>query len=149
MLFSNEINEHSIKEQLMTYNKVTGITCMFINEDGNIVFSEGERFKCCAKFQELKGSSWVCSKAHLYASKQSEKIGEPYIFICPSGLVHWAVPVIIKEKFVGGLIGGPVHMERVDEYIVDELVRTNNLSNSSGELLQEYIKTCLWWTVIK
>lgn len=140
-LFNVDIEENLIKEHLKTYNKVTNISCMIVNEEGNVKCYEGKQYECCKKFQELKGSIYACSQAHLYASRQSEKIGEPYVFFCPSGLVHWAVPLVANGIFRGGIIGGPVQMEISEEYIVDEIIRTNNFNISNRGILQAYLKS--------
>lgn len=134
------VEESVIKEHLKTYNKVTNISCSVIDENGEVVFSEGQHPQYCTKFQQLKGERSPCSQSHLYACKQSEKIGEPYVFFCPSGLVHWAAPIIINGIFRGGLIGGPVQMEIADEYVVDDIIKTNDFSISSKGILQAYLQ---------
>lgn len=138
-LLNDIVDEVKIKESLLTYYKVTGISCLVINENGETVYSEGECLKYCIKFQELKGEKCPCSQSHLYASKQSEKLGEPYVFFCPSGLVHWAAPIIIKGIFRGALIGGPVQMDIPDEYIIDSLIKANDFNISYKGILQAYL----------
>jgi len=134
------IEEQLIKNRLQTYNKVTDVSCILISNDGETLCSEGQFFQCCAKFQQLRGDKNSCNDAHLKASKQSQNLGEPYVFFCPSGLVHWAVPIVVKGIFRGGLIGGPVQMEMSEDYIVDEVIRINNFNVSERGLLRDYIK---------
>jgi two-component system, response regulator YesN len=138
-LLNGIIDEAAIKEHLLTYNRATGISCTVINESGDTVYSEGECPKYCLKFQELMGEKCPCGQAHLYASKQSEKLGEPYVFFCPSGLVHWTSPVVTKGIFKGALIGGPVQMDIADEYMIDQIIRANDFSISQKGILKAYL----------
>jgi two-component system, response regulator YesN len=134
------VEESVIKEHLKTYNKVTNVSCNLIDENGQVILSEGEHPQYCTKFQQLKGEMCPCSQAHLYASKQSEKIGEPYVFFCPSGLVHWTAPIVTNGIFRGGLIGGPVQMEVANEYVVDDIIKANDFSIANKGILQAYLK---------
>lgn len=142
-LLNGFIDEAMIKEALVTYYKVTGISCLVINENGETVYSEGDCPKYCAKFQELKGERCPCGQSHLYASKQSEKLGEPYVFFCPSGLVHWTAPIIIKGIFRGALIGGPVQMDIPDDYMVDQIIMANEFHISDKGILQAYLNAVI------
>ncbi len=135
------LDEESLNNHLKTYNKVTNILCFSINEFGETIHSEGNPCEFCIKFRELSGERCTCNQSHLYASKQSEKIGEPYIYFCPSGLLHFATSIVIGGIFKGALIGGPVKMNISDDFIVEDLVGKYNFDTGSGEILQNYIKS--------
>src|SRR5659263_322695 len=100
-LQKNSLDEEILIDHLKTYNKATGVLCFNINEFGETIHSEGEPCQFCVKFKQLSGDRCTCNQSHLYASKQSEKIGEPYVYFCPSGLVHFATAIVIGGIFKG------------------------------------------------
>ena len=139
-LQKSSLDEETLIDHLKIYNKVTGVLCFNIDEFGETIHSEGEHCKFCIKFKELSGNRCTCNQSHLYAGKQSEKIGEPYVYFCPSGLVHYATSMVIGGVFKGALIGGPIKMNNSDDFMVEDLVEIYNFSTDSKKILQSYVK---------
>ncbi|MBZ9685992.1 PocR ligand-binding domain-containing protein [Clostridium estertheticum] len=139
-LQKSSLDKETLIDHLKTYNKCTGVLCFNIDEFGETIHSEGEPCQFCIKFKELSRERCTCSQSHLYASKQSEKIGEPYVYFCPSGLVHFATSIVIGGVFKGALIGGPIRMNTSDDFMVEDLVKIYNFYEDSREILQNYVK---------
>lgn len=129
-----------IKKNMELFYKITEINCMLINDTGDMIFHEGELFNYCTKFMELTGENSPCSGAHLYASKQSESLGESYIFFCPGGLVHITSAIVIGNVFRGAIVAGPVQMNITDPYVIDNLIKVYNIPISARGILQSYYK---------
>ncbi|GMQ63500.1 PocR ligand-binding domain-containing protein [Vallitalea maricola] len=129
-----------IKKNMELFYKITEVNCMLIDDTGNTVFSQGEMFNYCTKFMELTGDKSPCCGAHLYASKQSESLGESYIFFCPGGLVHITCAIIIGNVFRGALVAGPIQMNITDPYVIDNLIKVYNIPISARGILQSYYK---------
>ena len=139
-LQKSSLYEETLIDCLKTYNKATGVLCFNIDEFGETIHSEGEPCQFCIKFKELSGGRCTCNKSHLYAGKQSEKIGEPYVYFCPSGLVHFATSIVIGGIYKGALIGGPIRMNTSDDFTVEDLVKMHDFHMDSREILQNYVK---------
>ncbi|MBU3188117.1 PocR ligand-binding domain-containing protein [Clostridium bowmanii] len=139
-LQKSSLNSETLIANLKTYNKVTGILCFNIDEFGETIHSEGEPCEFCIKFKELSRERCTCNQSHLYASKQSEKIGEPFVYFCPSGLVHFATSIVIGGIFRGALIGGPIRMNTSDDFVVEDLIKTYDFPLESRDILQNYVK---------
>ena len=77
----------------------------------------------CKFFKDFTGEMNPCSQTHLYAAKQSEKLGEAYTFFCPAGLIHYTVPVIKKGIFRGSVLAGPILMEFSDQLMISEIMQ--------------------------
>jgi len=134
------LDEETLVDHLKTYNKVTGVLCFNINELGDTIHSEGKTCEFCIKFKEVSGDRCTCNQSHLKASKQSEEIGEPYVYFCPSGLVHFTTAIVIGGVFKGALIGGPIRMNTSDDFMIEDLVKIHNFPEDCGEVLQNYVK---------
>ncbi|KPU44411.1 HTH-type transcriptional regulator YesS [Oxobacter pfennigii] len=136
----SSLYQKSVREHLIMYNKVSGVSCFSIDENGNAVDFEGVPSQYCEKFRELSGDACSCNAAHLYVAKQAEKLGEPYVYFCPGGLVHWTVPIVIKGIFRGALLAGPVQMVRFDDYMIDGVIEANHFNISSRGALRTYAR---------
>jgi AraC-like DNA-binding protein/ligand-binding sensor protein len=125
-----------LKDALVTYYFSTGIDVFAIDDKGNTIATCGEKTKFCDFFKECSGKNDLCKKSHLYASKQSELIGEGYIFFCPAGLVHYTAPIIKNKVYKGAFVAGPVIMDYPDEIFVDDLFINNKIDlNLKGKVL--------------
>lgn len=135
----NEYKE-LIKENLITYNKVTGISGIIIDSSGKTVFSAGECYEFCNSFRDFTGERCPCDQSHLYASKQSEKIAAPYIFFCPAGLVHWCATITVNGLFKNAFVCGPIQMGYPDDFSAEEIIKAHMLDSSSVDILNKAIK---------
>lgn len=134
------INMELLQDALNTYYISTGIRVFAINESGIKIANCGDKPDFCDFLAKCTNGKCGCTKSHLYASRQSELIGEGYIFFCPAGLVHFTAPIIKDRVFRGAIVGGPILMDYPDELIVDEIMQSNELPiNSKGKILS-YLK---------
>lgn len=116
-----------LKKDLSTYFHATEIPLMVLNESGQELEYIGEMSNFCKFFRECAGDHCPCSQTHLYACRQTVLLGEPYIFTCPTGLVHFAVPLIQKNTFKGTALAGPVLLEFPDVSMTDEILQKYEL----------------------
>jgi AraC-like DNA-binding protein/ligand-binding sensor protein len=116
-----------LKDTLSTYSYCTNISLSVINEIGNEFMRIGKPSSFCRFFKECTNDLCPCSQTHLYAAKQSEKLGESYIFSCPAGLIHYTVPIIKKNVFKGSVLAGPILMNFPDEFMVNDIIQKFDL----------------------
>jgi two-component system, response regulator YesN len=126
--------------KVLQYSRAVDAYCTIIDSEGGALFNtEGTRSPCsfCKKIQELFGNRINCTHAHLYGGYQAERHKGRYTFYCPVGLVHWASPIIINDMLCGTVIGGPVLMEDVDDFIADLLQKNESLKPYIHELREQ------------
>ena len=116
-----------LKEALITYSFSTKIPLVLLDENGETMYSVGNEEPFCKFFKDFTGEMNPCSQTHLYAAKQSEKLGEAYTFFCPAGLIHYTVPVIKKGIFRGSVLAGPILMEFSDQLMISEIMQKFNI----------------------
>ena len=117
----------NLKEALTTYSFSTKIPLVLLDEYGNPIYRISEEEPFCKFFKEFTGDMNTCSQTHLYAAKQSEKLGEAYTFFCPAGLIHYTVPVIKKGIFRGSVLAGPILMDFSDQLMISEIMQKFNI----------------------
>lgn len=130
-----------LKDTLSTYSYSTNISLSVINEIGNEFINIGKSATFCKFFKECTDDLCPCSQTHLYAAKQSEKLGEAYIFSCPAGLIHYIVPIIKKDVFKGSVLAGPILMNFSDELMVDDITEKFNLDIHLRGIIASNLRT--------
>ena len=125
---------------VLHYSRAVDACCTIIDNEGDVIFNtDGTGAPCrfCTKIQELFGNRINCTHAHLYGAYQAERHKGRYTFYCPIGLVHWASPIIVNEMLRGSVIGGPVLMEEVDDFINDLIQKDESFKSHINELREE------------
>jgi len=129
-----------LQDVLNTYFYSTDIPLSVLNQIGNDVLSVGEMAGFCEFFRGSTDKLCPCSQTHLYASKQSAIIGDAYIFLCPAGLVHFTVPIMLHGTFKGAVLAGPVLLEFPDITMVDEILQKFSLPVNLRGKMSNYLK---------
>lgn len=135
------IDLQSIREALRAYAYATGVGVFMIDNDGARVasaspFSDADDF--CAWCKPSKNSA--CGRVWLYGSYQAERFGGKYVFFCPSGLTHWATPLVSGEERIGALLGGPVLMVDPEEFMLEDLLAERGFSPNQIAILRNKAK---------
>jgi YesN/AraC family two-component response regulator len=133
-------NMQYVKKQMQIFYMSTDINCIFIDEFGRTVAREGVSEPFCTDFQQLAGEQCPCEQSHLCASKQSEVLGEAYVFFCPGGLVKISMAIVTQNAFRGAVIAGPIQMNEPDIYNMDQLIQSYNLPRERKDVLQNKFK---------
>jgi len=129
-------------KSLKAYSQSTGIESFIIDSKGQCTYSFGKNTELCSLCQKLRDRTdkdSQCASVHLYGSYQAERFGGKYIFFCPMGFVHWAAPISIDDTLFGAFIGGPVLMLDPDEFMLNDIIKENGLSDEHVHELNEYI----------
>lgn len=138
----NMFNLEKAMKSLKAYSQSTGVESFIIDSKGDCVYSyskNSELCSLCKKIQETTNKASKCSSVHLYGSYQAERFGGKYVFFCPMGFVHWASPITNDHSLIGAFIGGPVSMVDPDEFMLEDIIKENGLSDDQVYELTEYI----------
>ncbi|MFQ3619745.1 MAG: PocR ligand-binding domain-containing protein [Spirochaetales bacterium] len=140
--FGSKINLPLAYKAIKDYRKATGVTAFLMDIDGHYYFDQEDPPVCsfCASIQKRYNQTETCLHAHLYGSYQAERFGGKYIYFCPTGLVHWASPLLHEGILIGALIGGPVLMIDPEEFFQIELTSRYKLSEVEAFWVQDALK---------
>jgi two-component system, response regulator YesN len=109
------------------YAEATGVDCALLDSKGRVLFPIQTRAYPC----------WVCRLAHgklpdadrlgrehLAWAEQARRVGGRQVFLCPSALLHWVVPLSdVDGAPAGVLVGGPVRTIEEDSFFDNEILR--------------------------
>lgn len=130
-----------LKEQLFYYHNATGIPLELRDKNGNAMQSFTGDFRYCTMVREACGDRSFCGRMHSEGADLSDEIGDGYIFSCPAGLVHFAVPVRIGEGEVCHILAGPIAMEYPDISVIDSVIKGYDLSMDIRQRLYAALNT--------
>ncbi len=133
-------NIAALKRLAHIFHISTNLNCQVIDDMGRYVYQAGVEVPFCDYFKLLTEEMCPCETAHLNACKQSEKLGESYVFFCPGGLGKFAMAIATQGIFRGGIIAGPLQMNVPDIYLVDRLIKSYGIPMNSKGVLQANFK---------
>lgn len=102
---------------------LTKISVAYLDGNGNQQWENGEGERVCTFFHGDQEHQKSCKRTLLSATRMAAQLAEPYIFLCPSGLVKIAVSVIVEGKIEGTLVAGPIAMGHQKENVMKSLLR--------------------------
>ena len=92
--------------------EATGISFFIIDYKGEPVTKGEQEEEFCEKRKEEDIRCSECQITRAFAAAKSAIKNCPYIFTCPNGLVHMAIPVVVNNQYIGAIIGGPIRCEK-------------------------------------
>lgn len=117
------VPEENIHSMALTFSKCVKLPIQIINEEGNLLVSEGDSPHFCTLFQKHLPSYDSCEKMHLSASKKAITLGEAYIFACHAELNHIVYPLFTKNIFLGSILVGPFLMDTPDSILISDIAK--------------------------
>jgi two-component system response regulator YesN len=87
------------------YRTSTGLPLLLVDAEGREQWRLGD-CTLCARFAPAAKREALCRAHRRKAIEESFRWGEPFISICPFGLVTFAVPLSRERRLFGGLLSG-------------------------------------------
>lgn len=69
-----------------------------------------------------------CRKTLISSANMAAQLGEPYIFLCRSGLINIAIASIVQGRIQGAYIAGPIPMGNNRETIIKNIIKGISLA---------------------
>ncbi|NLL76082.1 MAG: AraC family transcriptional regulator [Clostridiales bacterium] len=96
----------------------------------------------CSEFcQKVRSSSYgiYCEKCDSHGGLEAARLRKPYIYVCHFGLIDLAIPIMIKDLYIGAFMAGQVLLSPQDTEDTPEpiLPGVQNMWESIGEDLKE------------
>lgn len=127
------LDRKRLRECLDSFSESTGVPVTLYTPEGKLLDELLPEKKIC-QFFPLYKSMGECTENRLFSMQLSYEMGEAYIYYCPAGLVHIAVPVILESKYLACAVAGPLAMGDVDDRLLDRALDLNE--NPTGSLTQ-------------
>lgn len=132
------VPEETLRSMLITFYNCIGLSIQIIDDQGQILISEGVSTRFCTLFKKHLPHYDSCEKLHISASKRAVSLGGPYIFACHAELNHIVYPLISKHSFLGSILVGPFLMDAPDSILISDITKKYHIPTDDAlELYDE------------
>jgi two-component system response regulator YesN len=103
------------------YRASTGLPLVLVDEAGREVWRLGT-CAVCARLSRSGRRETLCRDYRRTAVEESFRWGEPYISICPFGLVTFAVAITHRQRLAAGLLSGHSIFPQMESDMREEVI---------------------------
>ncbi len=121
------------------YAVACNVGCKVVSKTGQPLAAFGGHHGAsfCRLVSGEDGAPDKCRQSYLYGGYQAEKLGEYYIYFCPSTLANWTVPILEHGVAEYYLVGGPVLLHEIDDLLLHDIYRHNPKLLSQKEKVRQ------------
>ena len=116
-----------IEEAIQSFCIISDVSVTFFNPDGEIEWEWNKQNKFCNFFDVYRDPQSPCARNITSSAKLAAQLGEPYVFLCKSGLVKIAVSLIINGQVLGCFMAGPIIMGELKESSIANIFSLNHI----------------------
>lgn len=105
------INLEEFQKLQDNWSKATGISFVTVNNDGEPFTRTSNFTGFCEELRKYPEYRKLCYHCDACGGRKARRDGKPYVYICHAGLIDYAIPIILEEKYVGAILAGQVKVE--------------------------------------
>lgn len=136
---SDFINVEEYQELQDNWTKATGIGFITVDSEGKPVTKQSGFTDFCHALRENEEYRDLCYFCDACGGRKAKKIGKPYVYTCHTGLVDFAIPIMIGDQYVGAILAGQVNAQ--DKEILKPITTKSVDWKSDEKLVDLYNKT--------
>src|SRR5699024_4656700 len=88
--------------------KATNLAFVSVDCNGTPITEYSNFTPFCEKLREKEEFRERCHYCDACGGRKARRIGKAYVYICHAGLIDFAIPIMIKEQYVGAILAGQV-----------------------------------------
>ncbi|QOY36663.1 sensor histidine kinase [Anaerobacillus isosaccharinicus] len=105
----NNVVEVEVLQKIQDdFSEVTGFAAITVDYRGKPFTKHSGCSKYCSIIRYRNESKDLCEKCDSRAGLEASRTGEPYIYMCHSGFIDFAAPIIVNGQYLGSIMGGQV-----------------------------------------
>lgn len=112
---------------IQPFCNLTKIPVTYFNMNGTSQWEYCPSGKICSFLNVNSEHQCNCRKTLISSASMAAQLGEPYIFLCRSGLINIAIASISQGKIQGTFIAGPILMGNNREMIMRNILKGASL----------------------
>lgn len=107
------------------FSEATGFAAITVDECGKPYTQHSGCSKYCSIIRHRDETKHLCRRCDTEAGLEALRLQEPYIYLCHSGFIDFAAPIIVNGQYLGSIMGGQVVSSDYPNninYIIDDTV---------------------------
>ena len=113
---SDFINVEELQQLQDNWSKATGIGLVTVDQEGKPVTRQSGFTDFCRALRDKKEEyRELCYFCDACGGRKARKNGKPYVYLCHTGLVDFAIPIILENQYIGAILAGQINAYDKDE----------------------------------
>ncbi|HWQ29659.1 MAG TPA: PocR ligand-binding domain-containing protein [Negativicutes bacterium] len=120
------------------FAEATGLAAVTVDFRGKPVTRYSRFTKFCMLSRRDPKCLEACYRSDAHGGLEAARRGRPYIYRCHMGLVDFAIPIIIKDQYLGSIMSGQVKIEESEMNHLDLIVKEVPGWRDKKEVMEAY-----------
>lgn len=121
------------------FAEATGLAAITVDYMGKPITKYSNFSRFCMLFRKNKECNGGCLRSDAHGGIEAARSGKPYIYKCHTGLIDFAIPIIIEDQYLGAILGGQVKLEDDEEVELDQITsKSSKAWKEDEELVKAY-----------
>ncbi|WP_432662957.1 PocR ligand-binding domain-containing protein [Wukongibacter baidiensis] len=135
---SDFIDIDILQEILDKFGEATGLAAVAVDYRGNPITRYSNFSRFCKLIRKETKCNEACHQSDARGGLEAARTGRPYIYKCHTGLVDFAVPIIVKGHYMGAIMAGQAKLEDEKEIFLENIVRNVPEWREKEEIMKAY-----------
>lgn len=111
------VDLQALQEIQDSFSKVTKIAMVIVDFKGEPIIESSNFTPFCRCFREDPNCRDMCYRSDAHGGIEAARSGKPYIYTCHTGLVDFAIPIVVEGHFLGSVLAGQVKVEDENDFL--------------------------------
>lgn len=121
-----------------SFSKATGLAAVTVDYKGRPITKYSNFTKFCKKIRQNGKCLEACHRSDAYGGLEAARRERPYIYRCHTGLVDFAIPIIINGLYMGSIMAGQVKIEDSELDRLDLIIKEIPEWREREDLMEAY-----------
>lgn len=135
---NNDLPLQSIQQHIDALSLSTGLPIRFVSTDREVTHFSLKEHHLCTPLSLYKSPESSCGQCFHTAQRVAKKMGEAYIFTCPSGFIHIAMSLLQDLHDFGTILIGPIQIKSLESHTLEEFIRLHQ--ESANQLAESLVR---------
>ena len=108
--------------------KSSGLAIITVDYKGRPLTHHSECNRFCSQIRTIPEYAKLCEKCDSHGGLEAARSKVPFIFLCHANIIDVAVPIIVNDMYLGGIMAGQIRLDTSDaEVEIEQIYRQTHL----------------------
>lgn len=120
------------------FAEATGLAAVTVDYKGKPITRYSNFSKFCKLIRQDPRCLEACHQSDAHGGLEAARKGKPYIYKCHTGLIDFAVPIIVEGQYLGSIMAGQAKIEDNQLISLDNIVKEVPGWKEKKEIIEAY-----------
>lgn len=122
--------------------KSSDLAIITVDYKGRPLTAHSECSDFCEEIRKIPEYAKLCEKCDSHGGLEAARSREPFIYLCHANIIDVAVPIMVNDMYLGGIMAGQIRLDPSEgEIDIEQIYRQTNLDDlfeSNPNLKSDY-----------